>query len=96
MAELRGLKTDSNEVDEGRCMSGSDGKLCFSEKERGTIWKDYVEWIMNKENDWVHVVDRDAVESPVDCSKRCEVVLSLYEMKNWKSPFTLRCIIRVD
>ena len=29
----KGLKTDSKEVDGGRCMRGSDGKLCFSEKE---------------------------------------------------------------
>ena len=32
---VRGLKTDSKEVEEGRCMRRSDGKLCFSEKERG-------------------------------------------------------------
>ena len=29
-------------------MSGSDGKLCFSEKERGKVWKDYMERIMNE------------------------------------------------
>ena len=23
---------------------------CFSEKERGTVWNDYMEQIMNKEN----------------------------------------------
>ena len=33
-------------------MRGSDGKLCFSEKERGKVWMDYLESIMNKENDW--------------------------------------------
>ena len=30
---------------------GSDGKLCLSEKERGKVWKDYMERIMNEEND---------------------------------------------
>ena len=29
-------------------MRGSDGKLCFSEKERGKVWKDYMESIMKK------------------------------------------------
>ena len=29
----KGLKTDSKEVEGGRCMRGSDGKLCFSETE---------------------------------------------------------------
>ena len=32
---VKGLKTDSKEVE-----GGSDGKLCFSEKERGKVWKD--------------------------------------------------------
>ena len=45
------LKTDSKEVEGGRCMRGSVGKLCFSEKERGKVRKDYIEKIMNEEND---------------------------------------------
>ena len=48
---VKGLKT-SNEVEGGRCMRGRDGKLCFSEKERGKVWKDYMERIMIEENNW--------------------------------------------
>ena len=33
---------------------------CFSEKERGNISKDYLERIMNEENDWDHNVEGDA------------------------------------
>ena len=29
---VKGLKTDSKEVEGGRCMRGSDGRLCFSKK----------------------------------------------------------------
>ena len=29
-------------------MRGSDGKLCFSEMERGKVWKDYMERNMNE------------------------------------------------
>ena len=36
---VKGLNTDSNEVEVGRCMSGSGGKLYFNEKERGKVWK---------------------------------------------------------
>ena len=61
------LYTDSNEVDGGRCMRGSDGKLCFSEKERGKVWKDYMERIVNEESDWYNNVEGDAVEGPVVC-----------------------------
>ena len=59
---VKGLKTDRKEVDRRRCMRGSDGKLCFSEKERGKVWKDYMERIMNEKNDWDHNVVGEAVE----------------------------------
>ena len=38
--------------------SGSDRKLCFSENERCKDWKDYMERIMNEENDWDHNVKK--------------------------------------
>ena len=46
-------------------MRGSDEKLCLSEKERGNVWKDYTDKIINKENDWDHNVEADAEEGPV-------------------------------
>ena len=82
-----GLVTDGKEVEGGRCMRGSDGKLCFSEKERGKVWKDYMERIMNEENDWDHDVEGDAVEGPVVCVSREEKVLqALMEIKTGKAP----------
>ena len=48
---VKWLKTDSKEF-EGE---SEKGKLCFSEKIRGEVWKDYMERIMNEENDLVHV-----------------------------------------
>ena len=77
---LIGHRTDSNEVEGGRCIIGSDGKLCLSEKERGKIWKDYVDRIMNEENDWDHNVEGDAVEGPVVC-----VLQALMEMKTGRA-----------
>ena len=38
-------------------MRGCDGKWCFSEKDRGKVWKE--------ENEWDHNVEGDAVEGPV-------------------------------
>ena len=29
-------------------MRGSDGELCFGEKDRGRVWKDYMERILKK------------------------------------------------
>ena len=72
------MKPNSKEVDGGRCRRGSDGKLCFSEKERGKVWKDYMERIMNEENEWNYNVEGDAEEgSPVVCVSREEVPQAL-------------------
>ena len=76
---VKGLKNDSKEAECGRRMRGNDGKLCFSEKERGNtlVWKDYMERIMNEENDWDCNVEGDAVEGPVVCVSREEVLQAL-------------------
>ena len=58
----------------GRSMRGIDGKLSFSEKEKGKVWKDYVERIMNVEYDFDYSVEGDAVECPMVCLIREEVM----------------------
>ena len=78
---VKGLKTDSKEVEGGQCMRGRDGKLSFSEKERGKDWKDYIERIMNEENDCDHNVEGNAVECQVICVRREDVLKALNEMK---------------
>ena len=83
---VNGLKTDSKEVEDGMCMRGSDGKLCFCEKERGKVWKDYMKRIMDEENDWDHNVEGDAVEGPVVCVSREEVLQAIDEIKTGKAP----------
>ena len=62
-------------------MRGSDEK-----KERGKVWKDYMERIMNEENDWDHNVEGDGEEAPVVCVRKWEVLQALNEMKTGKSP----------
>ena len=60
-------------------MSGREEIQC--EKERGKVWKDYIEGIMKEENDLDRNVEGDAVEGPVVCVSREEVLQSLNEMK---------------
>ena len=79
------VKNDSKEVERGKCMRESDGKLCFSEKENGKVWKDYVTRIMRKENDLCHDVEGDAVVGPVVCVSREEVVQALNKMITGKA-----------
>ena len=45
------------------------------------VWKDYIERIMKKENDWDRNVEGDAVEGPVVCASREDVLQALNEMK---------------
>ena len=90
----KGLKTDSKEDEGGRGMRGSDEKLCFSEKESGEVWKDYMERIMNEDNYWNCNVEVDTVEGPVVSVCREEVLQALNV--NRKSPWTFRSITRVD
>ena len=68
------LKTDSKEVEGGKYMRGRDGKLCFSEKERGKVLKDYIERIMNDKKNLDHNVEVDAVVGPVVCVSREEML----------------------
>ena len=70
----------SKEVEGGRCMRQSGGKLCFSDKERGKVWKDNMVGIMNEDNDWNLNVEGDAVEGPIVCVCREEVLQELNEM----------------
>ena len=61
-----------------------------SEKEIGKVWKDYMERIMNEGNEWGHNVDGDAVDGPVVCVSREEVLQALNE--NSKGQWTFKSI----
>ena len=74
-------------------MRGSDRELCFIEKERGKVWKNYTERIMNEENYWDHNVESGTVECQVVCVNR-EMLQALNE--NRKSTRIFRSITRVD
>ena len=67
-------------------MRGCDEKLCFSDRESGNVWKEYVERIMNDENNWDCNVEGDAVEGAVFCVSIEEVLQALDEMKTGKAP----------
>ena len=50
-------------------------------RRKKVVWKYYMESIMNEENDWDHNAEGDAVEGPVVCVSREEVLQALNEMK---------------
>ena len=69
-------------------MKGSDGRLSFSEKERGKVCKEHMERIMNEENEWDQKVEADLVEGLVERVSREEVVKTIREMKAGKGAGT--------
>ena len=79
-------RTETDSIEGRRFMRGCNGKLCFSDKESGKVWNEYMERIMNEENDWDHNVEGDAVEGPVVCVCREELLQVLHKMKPGKDP----------
>ena len=49
-----------------RCLRAGDKQLGFIEEDRAKLWKEHMEKIMNKENEWDHMVETDVVEEPVE------------------------------
>jgi len=66
-------------------MRGSDERLNFSEKDRGRVWKEHMERIMNEENEWDQNVQADSGKGPVERVSREEVVKALGKMKAGKA-----------
>ena len=79
---VKSMKKDWTDVEGGRCMRGSDGRLSFSEKDKG---KAHMERIMNEENEWDQNVEADLVEGPVERVSREEVVKAMGDMKAGKA-----------
>ena len=79
------MKKDGKDVEGGRCMKGSDGRLNFSEKDRGRVWKEHMERIMNEEYEWDQNVQADLVDRPVERISREEMVKALGKMKAGKA-----------
>ena len=75
---VKSMKKDEKDVEGGRCIRGSDGRLSFSEfKDRGKDWKEHMERIMNEENEWDQNVEADLVEGPVERVSQEEVVKAM-------------------
>ena len=56
------MRRDGKGINGGGCMKDKDGRLVVSEKDRGKLWKDHMEKIMNVENEWDQMAKADMVE----------------------------------
>ena len=82
---LKRMKKEGKDLEGGRCLRGSDGRLGFIEEDRAKIWKEHMEKIMNEENEWDQIVDTDIVEGPAKRVAREEIVEAMQSMKSGKA-----------
>ena len=79
------MRKDGKDINGGGCMKDKNGRLVVSEKNRGKLWKDHMEKIMNVENEWDQMAKADMVEGPVEEVAYEEVMEAMNKMKLGKA-----------
>ena len=64
------------------CIKVASGKVIVDDKRIKDSWKEYMEKLMNEENEWDHKLTAEVKEGPADCITMDEVRAALKEMKN--------------
>ena len=62
-----------------------DGKIVMNEKDRGKLWKEHMEKILNVENELGQMAKADMVEGPVEGVTYEEVMKAMNKMKLGKA-----------
>ena len=70
------------------CIKGESGKVIVDDKGIKDSWKEYMEKLMNEENEWDHKISAEVnvKEGPADCIRMAEVRAALKKMKRHKAP----------
>ena len=79
------MRKEGRDIDGGGCMKDKNGRLIVSEKDRGKLWREHMEKIMNMENVWNQMVRVDLVEGPVEGVPDEEVMEAVNKMKLGKA-----------
>ena len=69
----------------GRCLKNDDGKIISGEENLKKRWKEYMEKLLNEENEWDELVDADKIEGPEIEISKDEVRKAIKKMKNGKA-----------
>ena len=67
------------------CIKGASGKVIVDDEGIKHCWKEYMEKLMNEENEWDHKISPEVKEEPADCIRMDEVRAAL-KMKRHKAP----------
>ena len=78
------MRKNGKDINGGGCMKDKDGSLVVRKKDRGKLWKDHMEKIMNVENEWDQMTKADMVEGPVEEVTYEEVMEAMNKIrKSW-------------
>jgi len=73
-------------ITRSNCLKGVSGKVIVDEKGFKDLWKEYIEKLINEENEWDHGISAEVKEGPADCISISEVAAALKKMKRHKAP----------
>jgi len=74
------------------CTKGASGKVIVDDKLIKDSWKEYMEKLMNEENEWDHKISARVKEGPADCTRMAKVRAVLKKMKRHKAPGLLELV----
>ena len=72
-------------MDGGGGKKDKDGRIAMTEKDRGKLWKEHMEKIMNVENEFDQMAEADMVEGAVEGVTNEEVMKAMNKMKLGKA-----------
>jgi len=68
------------------CIKGASEKVIVDDKGIKDLWNEYMEELVNEENEWDHKIPAEVKEEPADCIRMAEVRAVLKKMKRHKAP----------
>jgi len=58
------------------CIKGASGKVILDDKCIKDSWKEYMEKLMNEENEWDHKISAEVKEGPADCIRMDNITVN--------------------
>ena len=77
---------ESQDITRSNCLKGVSGKVIVDVNGIKDSWKEYMEKLMNEENEWDHGISSEVKEGPADCIRIGETDAALKKMKRHRAP----------
>jgi len=77
---------ERQDITGSNCLKGVSGKVIVDKKGMKDLWKEYMEKLMNEENEWDQKILAGVTEGPAECIRFYEVAAMLKNMKRHKAP----------